>query len=221
MTASLHYLYDPLCGWCYGAGPGLRALIAAEGLPPLTLHPTGLFAGRGARPMDRTFAAYAWSNDQRIAKLTGRIFSDAYRDGPLARFDRPFDSAPATRALTAVHRLDPAREADALDAVQRARFVDGLDITDAAVLGDVLAGLGLGDLEAGPALDPALDQQVARRTAEGRALLAASGGNGVPTLILRTAEGVRALPSQALYQDTDSLFPALRRIAGGTVLSNP
>lgn len=217
MTASLHYLYDPLCGWCYGAGPGLRALIAADGLPPLTLHPTGLFAGRGARPMDRDFAAYAWSNDQRIARLTGRIFSDAYRNGPLARFDRPFDSAPATRALTAVHRLDPAREADALDAIQRARFVDGLDITDDAVLAGVLASLGLGGVEAGPALDA----EVARRTAEGRALLAGSGGNGVPTLILRTADGLRALPSQALYQDTDSLFPMLRRLAGGSASSNP
>ncbi len=210
MTVSLHYLYDPLCGWCYGAAPGLNALLVAEGLPPLTLHPVGLFAGRGARPMDRSFAAYAWSNDQRIAKLTGQIFSAAYRDGPLARFDRPFDSTPATRALTAVHALAPAREAEALDAIQRARFVDGRDITDAAVLAEVLSRLGLGEA----AVTLVDDATLIRRMAEGQALLTQAGGNGVPTLVLRTADGVRALSSQALYQDTESLFPALRQIAG-------
>lgn len=211
MTASLHYLYDPLCGWCYGAGPGLRALVAADGLPPLTLHPTGLFAGRGARPMDRAFAAYAWSNDQRIARLTGQIFSDAYRDGPLARFDRPFDSTLATRALTAVHQRDPAREAEALDAIQRARFVDGLDITDAAVLAGILAGMGLGEAAAEAAADDAA--LVEGRLAEGRALMAETRANGVPTLVLRKDGRAAALPSDGLYRDTDHLIAALRQAA--------
>ena len=219
MTASLHYLYDPLCGWCYGAAPGLRALTKAEGLPPLTLHPTGLFAGRGARPMDRHFAAYAWSNDQRIAALTGQIFSEAYRAGPLASFDRPFDSTAATRALTAVHRVAPAREAEALAAIQSARFVDGRDVTDPAVLADILSALGLGEA-AGLAADPTLDALVERRTAQGRALLAEARGNGVPTLALRTAEGLAALSSEPLYRDPESLFPALRRIADGAALSS-
>ncbi|MBP2229024.1 putative protein-disulfide isomerase [Azospirillum agricola] len=209
MTATLHYLYDPLCGWCYGAAPGLRALATAAGLPPLTLHPTGLFAGRGARPMDRAFAAYAWSNDQRIAKLTGQIFSDAYRDGALARFDRPFDSTPATRALTAVHRLAPTREAEALEAIQHARFVDGRDITDPAVLSETLAGLGLAEAAAAGVDDEALD----RRLAEGRALMAETRANGVPTLVLRTADGATALPSDGLYRDTDRLIAALRQAA--------
>ncbi len=218
MTASLHYLYDPLCGWCYGAAPGLRALTAAEGLPPLTLHPTGLFSGRGARPMDPVFAAYAWSNDLRIAKLTGQVFSEAYRAGPLGNSDRPFDSTPATRALTAVHRVAPQREAEALAAIQTARFVEGRDITDAAVLASILLGLGL-DAAAGFAADPTLDILVERRTADGRALLAEARGNGVPTLALRTPEGLAQLPSDALYRNTDSLFAPLRRIADGVPLS--
>ncbi len=210
MTATLHYLYDPLCGWCYGAAPALRVLAGTAGLPPLTLHPTGLFAGRGARPMDAGFAAYAWQNDQRIARLTGQIFSDAYRDGPLKRFDRPFDSTPATRALTAVHQAAPAREAEALAAIQRARFVDGQDVTDAVLLADLLAAIGLG-AAAGFADDASLDARLSHRLAEAQALMAEVGAGGVPTLVLRTADGAaRALPGDGLFRDTAALVAGLR-----------
>ena len=64
------YLFDPLCGWCYGAGPALERL-GQLGDVTLELMPTGLFAGEGARMMDAQFAAYAWQNDERIARLTG------------------------------------------------------------------------------------------------------------------------------------------------------
>ena len=68
------YLFDPLCGWCYGAGPALERL-GQLGDVTLELMPTGLFAGEGARAMDAQFAAYAWQNDERIARLTGQPFS--------------------------------------------------------------------------------------------------------------------------------------------------
>jgi putative protein-disulfide isomerase len=88
MPTTVTYLFDPLCGWCYGATPSLDKLAAALGLN-LKLAPTGMFADEGARPMDAWFAAYAWSNDQRIAQLRGagflrrlspKLSADARRD---------------------------------------------------------------------------------------------------------------------------------------------
>ena len=40
------YLFDPLCGWCYGAGPALERLAQLDDVT-LELMPTGLFAGEG------------------------------------------------------------------------------------------------------------------------------------------------------------------------------
>ncbi|WP_353611301.1 hypothetical protein [Paracidovorax avenae] len=71
MTKTLHYLFDPLCGWCYGAGGTVAELAALPGVA-LRLLPSGLFSGEGARPMSADFADYAWSNDQRIERLTGQ-----------------------------------------------------------------------------------------------------------------------------------------------------
>ena len=47
----IDYLFDPLCGWCYGAGPVLDQLAQLDDVT-LTLAPTGLFAGQGARADD-------------------------------------------------------------------------------------------------------------------------------------------------------------------------
>ena len=89
MTTSITYLFDPLCGWCYGASPVLQQLGQHPGVQ-LTLAPSGLFAGSG-RTMDAAFAAYAWSNDQRIHKLTGQQFSETYRQQVLGRHGNTFD----------------------------------------------------------------------------------------------------------------------------------
>lgn len=70
-NVTVTYLFDPLCGWCYAAASALKFLQAQEGVE-VVLAPSGLFAGAGARPMDAQFAAYAWSNDQRIQQLTGQ-----------------------------------------------------------------------------------------------------------------------------------------------------
>lgn len=65
MNKTIIYLFDPFCGWCYGAMPALSALNNIDEID-IELLPTGLFAGESARVMNEEFAAYAWSNDQRI-----------------------------------------------------------------------------------------------------------------------------------------------------------
>src|SRR3954447_5086798 len=107
------YLFDPLCGWCYGASTLIEQLVARPDFA-VELAPTGLFAGEGARPMDDGFAAYAWTNDQRISRLSGQPFSEAYRRDVLGDRTRLFDSGPATLALTAVALTAPDREFAAL-----------------------------------------------------------------------------------------------------------
>lgn len=37
----LHYFYDPLCGWCYGASPLLQAVAALPGVS-VEMHAGGM-----------------------------------------------------------------------------------------------------------------------------------------------------------------------------------
>lgn len=207
MTTAVTYLFDPLCGWCYAAAPAMGRLQGTPGVH-VTLAPSGLFAGAGARPMDAEFAAYAWSNDQRIEKLTGQPFSEAYRDKILGAPSGRFDSGPATLALTAVAQTTPDRELDALHALQRARYIDGRDTADVQVLADVLTTLGLADAAAQTlAPDAALHRAMAERVAKSQATLRAVGARGVPQLVV-TGEGgaLRLIGGDALLGPHERLL---------------
>jgi putative protein-disulfide isomerase len=186
MDKTLHYLFDPLCGWCYGAAPVVSSLLKVPGLN-VKLQPTGLFSGAGARPMDAAFAAFAWSNDQRIQGMTGQPFSAQYRERVLAGRLQMFDSGPAALTLTAVSLTAPAQEFDTLKAIQHARYVDGSDITSWAVLVNLLLGLGLKDAAAQIAQpDAALLSAYRSREAQAQGLMRELGARGVPTLMLES-----------------------------------
>jgi putative protein-disulfide isomerase len=210
MDTAFTYLFDPLCGWCYGAGPALEKLAATPGIA-LTLAPTGLFAGKGARPMNAEFAAYAWSNDQRIALLSGQTFSEAYRRNCLLARGVSFDSGPAILALTAVALSAPPRELDALAAIQNARYVDGRDITTFPVLSEILSGLGLNaaaDRIAAP--DESLLAANDARVAQAQGDMRRSGAEGVPALLVGAGQRRRLVQASALFGSLDVLIAGLQ-----------
>ncbi|KNX77260.1 protein-disulfide isomerase [Pseudomonas sp. 250J] len=211
MNKTLVYLYDPLCGWCYGAGGPLPQVLESTGLV-LRLIPTGLFSGSGARAMDDDFAAYAWSNDQRIERLTGQTFTERYRDQVLADRVQAFDSGPSTLALSAVNLTSPEHEFEALKAIQAARYVDGLDVTRLETLTAVLANLGLNAAaERLTRPDSALLQANDDRVGQGRALLGRVGGRGVPTFVLQQADdAMQLLPASAIFSDPQAFIRELK-----------
>ena len=209
MPKTLHYVFDPLCGWCYGAGAALGAVVDARVIQ-LRLWPSGLFSGDGARAMDDAFAAYAWSNDQRIERLTRQRFSERYRSEVLSDRRQVFDSGPASVALTAVTQWQPERELEALEAIQRARYVEGRDVTRQDTLAAILEGLGL--RQAALRLtqpDASLLDAHRERVAEAQSMLRQFGARGVPTLIVEREGGRQLFQSNAIFSDPQAFVDQL------------
>ncbi|WGD29715.1 DsbA family protein [Ancylobacter sp. WKF20] len=204
------YLFDPLCGWCYGASATLETLIREPDLG-VELAPTGLFAGTGARPMDAGFADYAWSNDQRIARLTGLPFSDAYRHKVLADRTRLFDSGPATLAVIAVAITAPERVFEALKAIQHARYVEGRDITDVTVLAQVLRSLDMPEIaDRLETPDEAVMAAYRSRVETARGEMRRLGAEGVPAIIVGAGDRRRLVRASALFGSMDMLVAELK-----------
>ncbi|NTJ11551.1 DsbA family protein [Rhizobium lusitanum] len=206
----LTYLFDPLCGWCYGAAPALERLRQLDGTT-VELAPSGLFAGEGARAMDASFAVYAWQNDQRIARLTGQKFTDAYRMNILEHAEGMFDSAPATLGIIAAGLAEPAREIEAMKALQNGRYVDGLDNSELSVVSDILNAAGFS--QAGRrvrAPDEPLLSAYRQRVSSARSEMQTFGVNGVPALIVEDEHGRRLLSGNALFGDFGVLAAQLR-----------
>ena len=210
MNKTLQFLFDPLCGWCYGATRTVSDLIETHSVS-VELLPTGLFSGEGARPMDNDFAAYAWSNDQRIARLTGQSFTERYRELVLGDRQQFFDSGPATVALTAVSLTNPGKELDALKAIQRARYVDGLDVTAMQTLTTTLKTCGLEEAAALlQSRSSALLDENRRRIDRAKNLMRELGANGVPTFIVKSGSTQSLLDASAAYSNSQTLIRQLQ-----------
>lgn len=196
----IYYLFDPLCGWCYGAKPALETVASQY---PVELVPTGLFY-RSGRVMDADFAQYAWSNDQRIERLTGQPFSTAYRENVLQGGGQ-FDSQNSLLALTAVREMAPEQEIAVLSALQTARYVDGRDNADLNVIADVLHTQGLGDVV--PKLhDPQTEQALLARINFGQQLTQRLGVSGVPQLVLERDGRFEVAPSHLLFERQQNIL---------------
>lgn len=206
----ISYLFDPLCGWCYGAGPVLEQIARLDDTT-LELAPTGLFAGPAARRMDDHFAAYAWQNDQRIARLTGQSFTEAYRNRILGNAGGMFDSAPATLGLVAVGLTEPARELEALKLLQRARYVDGRDNSNLQVIANVLDEAQFADAASRVRVpDDALMTAYRNRIDVARADMSRFAVDGVPALVVGDGAARRLLNSSLLFGRFELLAAQLR-----------
>ncbi|OOR98314.1 hypothetical protein B0187_08560 [Haemophilus paracuniculus] len=143
--------------------------------------------------MDTQFAEYAWANDQRIAQLTGQIFSESYRQNILNQAT-DFDSFNLVVALTAVREVAPERELAMLSAFQIARYVDGKDNTNLDVLAEILTANGLPQA-VGLLQNSTIRQQAEQRIAEGQALAQRLHIQGVPNFVQRTKKGYQHIKS--------------------------
>jgi putative protein-disulfide isomerase len=212
MSTPVTYLFDPLCGWCYGASPAIQRL-GQEASITLELAATGLFSG-GGRVMSADFADFAWSNDVRIGKLTGQTFSTAYRSQVLGQHGSAFDSSAASAALTAVALTAPAEELNTLKALQEARYVEGLDICTPQGVEALLRSQGLAaaaDLLARQDADLSLQHDA--RVKKARRLMQAHGAQGVPAMVVHGASGARLVRGDALYNGHDALMAAIAAAA--------
>ncbi|OYX85101.1 MAG: hypothetical protein B7Y84_15930 [Azorhizobium sp. 32-67-21] len=193
------FLFDPLCGWCYGAAPMIAALRASPGAV-VDLLPAGLFVGDGAVTMSESFLDYVRDADRRVAQVSGQPFSDAYR----------VDSAAATLALSAVHLEDPAREFEALRALQRLRWEGGRDNSDAGVVAGALEDAGFGAAAARlQAPDAALLSTNSQRIEAGRDLMRRFSIRGVPALLAGQGAAFGPVPSSVLFGSMDDLLAAM------------
>ncbi|WP_460319896.1 DsbA family protein [Pseudomonas ogarae] len=174
---TLHYIYDPLCGWCYGAKPLVQA---ARAVLPVIAHGGGMMTGANRQQVSPQLRNYVMPHDRRIAEYCGQPFSEAYFEGLLRDHSAVFDSAPPTAAILAAEQLG-GLGLELLGRLQTAHYVEGRRIADEAVLLELAQTIGL-PTQAFLAALSTVDVQGHIKAS--RTLLAQVGGQGFPTLAL-------------------------------------
>ncbi|WP_322617672.1 DsbA family protein [Pseudomonas sp. BIC9C] len=173
----LHYIYDPLCGWCYGAKPLVQA---AQAVLPVIARGGGMMTGANRQKVSPQLRSYVMPHDRRIAEYSGQPFGEAYFEGLLRDHTALFDSAPPIAAVLAAEQME-GRGLELLGCLQSAHYVEGRRIADESVLFELAHGMGL-DRQAFERAFKAVDTEGHIRNS--RAFLAKVGGQGFPTLVL-------------------------------------
>ncbi|HHQ4599936.1 TPA: DsbA family protein [Aeromonas veronii] len=174
---TLHYVYDPLCGWCYGAAPLLQAAATIAGLK-IELHAGGLWMGSRRQPMGEALRDYVRPHDQRIEALTGQHFGERYFNELLLREGCLLDSEPPIRAVLAVTALG-GDGLVMLHRIQQSHYRDGIWIGEPAFLATLAAEQGISAEEFQQAY---LQAPLLQHLADSLGWMKRLGGQGYPTL---------------------------------------
>ena len=209
-TTILHYLYDPLCGWCYGTAPLVKAAREVLSVRP---HGGGMMTGARRQAVTPQLRDFVKPHDARIAQLSGQRFGQGYLDGLLYDTDAVFDSAPPTAAMLAAEAI-AGRGLEMLAQLQIAHYVEGRRIADRAVLVDVAVALGLDAETFAEALDRQSGEAVQAHIDETRAFMAQVGAQGFPTFVLETREGFQIVDFAGYLGRPQDLQDWLRRQTG-------
>ena len=138
---ALHFIYfaDPMCSWCYGFAPVIRALADRfEGRLPVRMVMGGLRAGntKAMTDKDREHIRGAWT---RVGEASGQSFDFAFFD----RENFVYDTEPASRAVVTMRRLAPENALAFKARVSRAFYGENRDTTDAKVLAALAPEFGI------------------------------------------------------------------------------
>ena len=193
MTMStLHYIHDPLCGWCYAASGMVEAVMSA-GIP-VVLHGGGLWSTPTHLSPDKR--AYIRKSDARISELTGVAFGAAYLEGLLMDANAVFWSRPTIAAVLAAGMVRQGSELDMLRAVQHAHYVEGRLVVDVPVLAAAARSISLAENEFRDALERAgVDEHIA----ETRRVMRRAGIRGFPGFLMERGTDLLQVEHESFY----------------------
>lgn len=208
MQATLHYIHDPLCGWCYAAQPLASAAMEQLGSRlQLKLHGGGLFGE--PRVSDPELAQHILQADQRIARYSGQPFGQPYQEALLAGNGIVLHSLPPVAAVLAAESIDPALAYPMLVAIQHAHYQRGLRVAEPQVLGELADEVGVDGGLFEPAFAAASGTALYEHVQASRRLLDGVGAQGFPTLVLETPEQRQVLPHHRHYGQPDAFVASL------------
>jgi putative protein-disulfide isomerase len=188
MSAVLHYIYDPLCGWCYGAEPLVWAAAKIDGLA-LRLHAGGLWP-QPTRLPDHT-RQYIKQADARVGQMSGQPYGDPYLNGLLFDPELVLESRPVIAAVLAAQALDPSKALPMLRGIQHAHYERGQHVVREATLSEVAGEIGLDVAAFNAALQTVpVDEHITRS----QELMSTVGAQGFPTFVLQVGDEWFAVP---------------------------
>jgi putative protein-disulfide isomerase len=183
--ARLIYIYDALCGWCYGFSPVIRR-FQAEHSDQFTFEvfSGGMMTGPRIQPI-ATSMSYIESAYKVVEQRTGVRFGQAYFDRILGPGTYLSDSTKPGQAMTlfkAIQVGNAHQQQIAFAAtLQNALYYDGIDLNENSHYGSLVADFGIDPDVFVARLD---DEAIRQQTEQEFRLVAAMQIGGFPAVVV-------------------------------------
>jgi putative protein-disulfide isomerase len=191
----VHYFYDPMCGWCFGATPLIEALAESDKVE-IRFHPGGMIQ---RQTIPRQFKDHILKSDQSIATVTGALFGEAYVNRLNGTDDLVFDSYLPTRAILVAEEMG-AGPLTMLKAIQAAHFQQGKHVEQPETLAEIATSIGLDKISWSENMKHA-ESRAVEAIQQSQKLMGQYQVQGFPTLIAETSNGLQRLEHTSYYKN--------------------
>ncbi|HRI29684.1 MAG TPA: DsbA family protein, partial [Chitinophagales bacterium] len=198
-TMKLIYIYDALCGWCYGFSPTIQR-FAQEHQSTFAVQVVsgGMVTGSRIAPIS-SIAAYIEGAYQTVERTTGIKFGEPFLKKTLKEGTAVFTSIPPALALSAFKELKPDETLAFAAQIQKAIYYHGMEPADTAAYGKLAADFGLNSEEFISQMQTAATLHAAEQDF---ALSDALGVTGFPSVFVEYAGKYYPLASGAVSFET-------------------
>ncbi|MCL6282021.1 DsbA family oxidoreductase [Ruegeria sp. 2012CJ41-6] len=200
-TVKLDIMSDPICPWCYIGKTQLDKALTAIPDHPFVIewHPFQLNPDMPAEGMDRrAYLEGKFGGKEGAVKAYAPVVEHAEQAGLTINFDAMTRTPNTMDAHRLIHWAGiEGKQNQAVDALFKAYFVDGRDIGDRDVLGDIADGLGMDASVVLKLLQSEADRdEIAARDAHSRKM----GVSSVPTFIVASQHAVPGAQPPELWE---------------------
>lgn len=192
---NIHYFYDPMCGWCYGATSLVQAIEENPSMK-LIYHPGGMIEKSS---LSRQFKQHIMTADPRIAALTGVEFGESYITRLRDNKEFIVDSYLPTKAILVAESLGVSCF-KALKAIQHAHYVQGLEVYKLEELQNILSQFNIDmsvwlELMNSDSSNTLLEENIVHS----HSLMQTLAVSGYPTIIAEHEGSLVKLPHEQYY----------------------
>ena len=179
---SITYVYDALCGWCYGFSPVMDQLFDAYNSSfPFEVISGGMVLGERVGPIGEKFA-YIQDAYKTVEERTGIRFGKSFLDATLKDGSTIFNSMPPSLALSACKKQNPSLGVPFASALQKGIYEHGYAPEKLDWYTDTAKDLGLDPIEFSRDLESPEIQEVTQNEFQ---MSHALGVNGFPSVFVR------------------------------------
>ncbi len=179
------YVYDALCGWCYGFSPVIRQFHDTYNHQfTFDVMSGGMMTGPRSQPISESMG-YVRSALRIVEEQTGVEFGQAYVENILDPGTYISDSNKPGQAMTLFRVLQTGRDIEFAATLQNALYRDGIDLNVDAHYGPLVEPYGVDPDEFVAHLN---DAAIIDQTTQEFTLVAQMGINGFPSVIIEKGE---------------------------------